>query len=758
MSTQSSSGVRRRQLGLAVLAATASSSLAFSPVGGQQLRQRRCAAAYPHRPILGGALSTAGRSRPAAAASVRQSSYRFSAPLLSSVAPDTPVEPDSPDVRWYDGESTVRKAAAVPEAVDHDGSGAEAADEMEEDRAALGPKHRTRRQISQLRYVMINDVETMIHSPKAEERKAAPARARENIDRLQRLRDETDDDAYKPDAAMYNSLVRAHAKSGSHRAAKRAEKVLESMREEGGAAGGEGMRPDATTYTAVIDTLARSTQRDAPVRAENLLFRMMDEAEEAAKLEAAGLPAPEGGAIVPTSVTCDAVLNAWARRGSREGAERAENILARMENLKNQGAEGSGASIRPTAYSYATVISAWAHSREGAEAAERAEAIMEKMLAEWSSKRLDPTSVVKPNAVVFNAVIDAWSRSGDLRAGAKATELLDRMEALNKKEGGEDEDLRPDVITYNSVINAWSGTTGCADAANSAEEIFHRLAADESAQPNTRTYNSLLKAWGKSKLPGSAAHVDEILQNMIDAARSGSNVRPDVISFSTALDAWAKSNEEGKAQRARSILDRMVEFHMTNAVDDAAKPSVVSYNAVLNACAFSALAPDPEEKKLALSTAVSTFNECRTAGFAKPDAVTYGTMLKCVANLVPVGEMRDKFSARLFGKCREEGLVNWMVLSEVQRAVSHETAAELLQSSNANLELSDLPQEWTRNAKESGARRHSPGGGRRGKRRQGRKGGDKERNKGGDTEEEEKPILPIMRGLTETSWQSGKDV
>lgn len=744
--------------------------------------------AAPGRPMLGGTLGS-GRSRPAAAASARHGGrHRSPSPLLVSLARDAPVEPDSPDVRWYEpgnegGEGTIYKEARVPtahsaavaedeveegggsfdDANDEDAAiaavAAAAAEQQERPPQNVGPKHRTRRQISQLRYVMIHDVESMIHSSDAAERKAAPARAQENIDRLERLLEETGDESYRPGAAMYNSLVRAHAKSGRKDAAKRAEKVLESMRKaQDDGKDAAGMRPDATTYTAVIDALARSTARDAPVRAEKILFRMMDEAEEAAKCEAAGLPSPEGGAIVPTSITCDAVLNAWARRGSREGAERAEKILARMEALKDKGAEGSGASIRPTAYSYATVISAWAHSRGGAEAAEKAEAVMEKMLKDWS-KRGNDESAVRPNAVVFNAVIDAWSRSGDPRAGTKAVELLDRMERLHEKEGGDDDDLRPDVITYNSVINAWSGTAGCADAAKSAEEVFRRLESDESAQPNTRTYNSLLKAWGKSRLPGAAAHVDEILQNMIDAAGSGSDVRPDVISFSTALDAWAKSKEVGKARRARSILDRMVEFHMKNAVDDSAKPNAVCYNAVLNACAFSASAPDPDERKHALSTAVSTFNDCRTAGFAKPDSVTYGTMLKCVANLVPVGDMKDRMAAQLFGKCRDDGLVSRMVLAEVQRAVSAEAATDLLQSSKAHLEVSDLPSEWTRNVTEKKARRHSPGGGRRGKRKggggKGRKGGGKH---GGGAEVEDKPILPIMRGLTETSWQSGKDV
>jgi hypothetical protein len=42
-------------------------------------------------------------------------------------------------------------------------------------------------------------------------------------------------------------------------------------------------------------------------------------------------------ALALTSITCNAVLNAWAQKGMREAAKRAEEILERMKYLRTRG-------------------------------------------------------------------------------------------------------------------------------------------------------------------------------------------------------------------------------------------------------------------------------------------------------------------------------------------------------------------------------------------------------------------------------------
>ena len=157
--------------------------------------------------------------------------------------------------------------------------------------------------------------------------------------------------------------------------------------------------------------------------------------------------------------------------------------------------------------------------------------------------------------------------------------------------------------------------------------------------PQTRTYNQVLKAYRRSRLPGAAGSAEGILRRMLRSGNEG--IRPDVISFSTCLDAWA--TRAASPERPNTPVA---------AGADCLRPNEVAYDAVLNACAFSAFAPE-EERRRALAIAVAAFREIGVLPYVGPDVVTYGMMLKCVANLVPMGEgeARVSMAGDLFGGC-----------------------------------------------------------------------------------------------------------
>jgi hypothetical protein len=89
---------------------------------------------------------------------------------------------------------------------------------------------------------------------------------------------------------------------------------------------------------------------------------------------------------------------------------------------------------------------------------------------------------------------------------------------------------------------------------------------------------------------------------------------------------------------------------------------------VLNACAFSALGDD-DEKKQALGVAVKVFNMLKRERYVRPDAVSYGNMLKCCANLMPPGNVRTSMASTIFSTCCEAGMVGGMVLDEIRRSI-----------------------------------------------------------------------------------------
>ena len=418
-------------------------------------------------------------------------------------------------------------------------------------------------------------------------------------------------------------------------------------------------------------------------------------------------------------------------------------------------------------------------------------------------------------------MIDAWAKSGDPRSGAKGESLVKQMQelssAIEKKGRGNKISIacRPDIITYNTLINCWSNS-GHINSAKESERILQYMEEQQKMMeenndnerkkttkkqarkendngtivvaPNRRTYNSVLKAYAKSKLPDAPKRAFSILNYMLQAGRK--EIQPDVISFTTVLDVWAKSKEENKAAQAQAILHKMNEFYLQTG-DASLRPNEVTYNAVLNACAFSAMASD-EERKHALTVALRTFQEMQQSSSEssmksgqrsiKADSITYGTLLKCMANLIPVGNpSRTKMSCNLFEKCCAEGLVGEMAWNEFRRSVSKKTLVQTLSKSPkidirnrsvAKIEVKDLPKDWTCNVFEAKTYRSNRHKANKHKQSQpvssskgGKKGGGRgkqtktSKSKESSSKDDEAPkLIRPMRTITETSWMSGKDM
>ena len=380
------------------------------------------------------------------------------------------------------------------------------------------------------------------------------------------------------------------------------------------------------------------------------------------------------------------MINAWAKVGSTEAAEKAEALLQHMNRAPPQGTSG--------------------------------------------------VEVIRPDSVVYNAVINAWASSGDSRAGEKALALLREMKEVAETEGL---DTNPDSVTYNTILSAWAHS-GNDNAARQTEKIVQEMrnAVKESphtaAAPNTVSYNNVLHAWSKSKIPGSVTRAHKVLNYMIKSGDK--SIAPDIVSFTSVLNAYAKSKEPNKGRMARKLLDQLLTQYRTTRNPDL-RPTNIPFNAVLNACAFSALGTPLEEQREALKIAVETFTNMRKSNVS-PDTVTYGNLLKCFANLMPQGQVRYDMALQIFERCCEDGQVGVLAWNEVRRAVPNPILAKQfnLKASPSSLQVNDLPRKWRRRNKSD-------------------KRGQKTREKDA-TRERKAP--QIQRTITEPSFASGKDM
>eukprot|EP00816_Leptocylindrus_hargravesii_P011642 CAMPEP_0196813218 /NCGR_PEP_ID=MMETSP1362-20130617/34767_1 /TAXON_ID=163516 /ORGANISM="Leptocylindrus danicus, Strain CCMP1856" /LENGTH=582 /DNA_ID=CAMNT_0042189305 /DNA_START=105 /DNA_END=1853 /DNA_ORIENTATION=- len=470
----------------------------------------------------------------------------------------------------------------------------------------------------------------------------------------------------------FNWLLDAWAFSNENDAPMQAEALLQFMEELYSRTQREDLRPDTRSYTKVINAWSRSRQyADAPERALAILQRMDY------------LYAQGNTYVKPNAYSFTAVIDTFANAGMPTQAEEwFEEMEARYEQYGDED-------VKPNVRSFNAVINAWAKSQQPS-APQRAEALLSRMDQLYAMGNVD----AKPNNVNFNTVIDAWSKSGLLGSAQRAEELLQKMEA--RYEAG-DEDVKPQTRSFNTVIDAWarSGNPERAEMLlRQMNELFENGNFD--VQPNVRSFNSIINAWAKSKDNNAAQKAEEILEHMEHLCTQSGNRRlaPDTHSFSTVINAWARSNAVGKETKAYKILQDMNSMYANG--NSNARPNVIIYNAVMNACAFAC--GNESNLQRAMEIAHATFKELQESPHANPDEITYGTFIKACGNLMPHGPTRNKVVEALFKKCCQDGKVGDMVLRQVRYAADDHLYQRLFGDVLANrnsIGVHDIPEDWT---------------------------------------------------------------
>ena len=163
------------------------------------------------------------------------------------------------------------------------------------------------------------------------------------------------------------------------------------------------------------------------------------------------------------------------------------------------------------------------------------------------------------------------------------------------------------------------------------------------------------------------------------------------------IKALARSKDPKGVVKAEQILLEL-ESAFANG-QTSLRPDVRTYSSVINACAY--CSGGPTERREALVIALRTFRKMRkTKSNAAPNAVTYGTLLKAVNNLMPVSAERDNLVERFFQRCCKEGCVGSFVLTQL-RLVSPELYLDVTKGVGASSDkvalLRQLPVSWTQN-------------------------------------------------------------
>jgi tetratricopeptide (TPR) repeat protein len=575
-------------------------------------------------------------------------------------------------------------------------------------------------------------------------------RCEEILVQMERMHDQGKGDV-EPDQASYNAVIKAYVKAGSKLlAAPKAEAIIERMERK--------VSPTRRSYNLLLYAWANASIEDAAARAQQVLRRMQEQYKEGNVLAKPDtnsynqvlaawsrgrkmgferrmqfifdelMALPEEEEIHPDTDTFNHVMGGWLKSDDKDALTRIEETFKLME----QNYEMGNKEARPDRITINTITAAYARSPTAGEVEKSMElrSSMEErygikpdvvshniLVDSWcKSGRPDaPDRVVellntmerefkrgifylKPDAYTYSSVIDCFIKCDQPGAVERAERILERMEELHRDHGG---DPVPAAV-YNTIMNAW--------ASSNSEEAPARVKAlllemeENGPQPNRITYNTVIKAM-RDGTAHQAAYAEQVLFKLEERGVSENEFLPDSYSYTSVITAYARSDAWDKAQKALQLLERMIQAYKNGNI--ACKPTVHSFNAALNACAFTQ--GDEGLKAKAFSICMTIYDLLKKNSDA--DHTSYGTILRCCGTLLsPRDKTRQEMVEYMFQKACEQGQVGRLVVNQMKFAAQpHQhmrlTGLDLMERVN----MRDLPRAWTRNVKENNRRpRPSP--------------------------------------------------
>ena len=204
----------------------------------------------------------------------------------------------------------------------------------------------------------------------------------------------------------------------------------------------------------------------------------------------------------------------------------------------------------------------------------------------------------------------------------------------------------------------------------------------------------MVKVYKKQQATSSSSRVD----NNNDPQQQPPRIQPDTILFNTAMGLWAKTGRPGSFRRARSILDRQLDLVQHGGGCVSAAPDVVGVTSVLGSCAA-----ETRDRSKAWDVAVATYRQLDAGralgdfGTCRANHVTYGTMMKACARLLPYpSPARRQWLRTVFGDAVAAGQVGDMVVSKLREAAAPDLYRELMEGHSRRR----LPAAWTANVRE----------------------------------------------------------
>jgi len=577
-------------------------------------------------------------------------------------------------------------------------------------------------------------------------------RTEEILSKMEQMFLEDANETVKPDESSYNAVIKAYVKNGNRQiAASKVESLIERMERNRETIG---VSPNRRSYNLLLYAFANSNLQDSAQHAEDILIKMNEKYEQGdvdckpdvnsynqvLTAWARGkcddfeyrmqsiydklLALPEKMNVKPNTDSFNTVMGGWLKSEDPSSSDSVLKVLETMEYAFGNG----NINAKPDRVTINTMTAA--HIKDGK---------IEESLKQAES--LETKYKVMPNTVSHNIVVDSWCKSGRTDSPRRVLDLLTTMERafkdgksnmkpdgytyssviacfvkFNRKDSTKvAEDLlrrmknlyvnhggdAPTTSVYNAVINAWTAHPDPKIGLVRVRDLLKEMEQNHGRDPgipmaNRITYNTVIKAM-RDGTQTSADFAEEILATMERRGISESHLLPNSYTYTSTITAIGRANCSNKAQRAFAVLLRMLLAMGKGNIS--ATPTLHSYNAVLNACAF--VRGDETCKHQAFDIAMKTYDMLKERG--NPDHTTYGTLLRICATLLPNADpKRESLVDEIFEAACETGGVGRLVVTQLKFASTPDQHIRLIgRDMTERINVKELPKSWTRNVREA---------------------------------------------------------
>jgi pentatricopeptide repeat protein len=374
-------------------------------------------------------------------------------------------------------------------------------------------------------------------------------------------------------------------------------------------------------------------------------------------------------------------------------------VLSLFQELRNH------VGIRPDVYTYGIVFQAYAVQSKLQQADRKAREISSPFRRSESPRRDSKQALklfgemraidkVEPNVIAYTNLMLVLVNNGDVK---EATTILHELiDGVDQTSTGEIASPRPDAVMFTVLMNGWARVAvnrpqEAVDAVMSLLQLMHRLDAQWSGAsapaggrslviPNKYTYTSILKTIARAKLPSSPALVWDVLQRMkaesLPDRPAQSKVKPSIIHYNAALDACAKAPSLEKIQYGKQIWN-MIQ------TDLQVSPDLITYNTLLNVAASSYGGDELRAqggqlcviawralRPISQPTNSEYCQANRATSRLSPNSLTYQYLLKAIRKCLPETDERARLVSEIWRACCEDGCVNEYVIQQMQFMVT----------------------------------------------------------------------------------------